>query len=214
MSKNDYHATRFEFDVKRKIVWTTLVRHYFDRYSHAQANVLEIGAGYCDFINEISGTNRYAFDIWEGIRNFAAPGVTTLVGDVSQLDVIPDQSLDLAFASNVFEHIEQSDLKALLLRLSAKLKQEGVLVAIQPNYRYAYREYFDDYTHCSIWTDVSLVDFLAACGYEAVHVAPRFLPLSLKSKLPTWGWLIRLYLMLPFKLMGKQMMIVFRKRKG
>ena len=52
--------------------------------------------------------------------------------------------------------------------------------------------------------------FLAASGYEIVEVVPRFLPLTIKSRLPVWPALIRLYLSLPFRPLGKQMLVVAR----
>jgi hypothetical protein len=55
------------------------------------------------------------------------------------------------------------------------------LSVIQPNFRYAYREYFDDYTHVAIFTHVSLCDVFRASGFDIVDVKPRFLPLSIKS---------------------------------
>ena len=55
---------------------------------------------------------------------------------------------------------------------------------LQPNYRYAYREYFDDYTHVAVYSHISLADFLVANGWEVIEVQPRFLPLTVKSRLP------------------------------
>jgi hypothetical protein len=51
---------------------------------------------------------------------------------------------------------------------------------------------------------------LTAHGWEVLEVHPRFLPLSVKSRLPTWPILIGIYLRLPFKPLGKQMLIVAR----
>ena len=52
---------------------------------------------------------------------------------------------------------------------------------IQPNFRLAPRRYFDDYTHRTIFTDVSLCDWLEAAGFNIVKAIPRFLPLTVKS---------------------------------
>ena len=79
---------------------------------------------------------------------------------------------------------------------------------IQPNFRYAFREYFDDYTHVQVFTDRGMVDLLAAHGFTAERVIPRFLPFSLKSRRPTWPWLLRLYLRLPWRPFAGQMYIV------
>jgi len=84
---------------------------------------------------------------------------------------------------------------------------------LQPNYRYCAAEYFDDYTHVTIWSHVSLADFLEANGFEVIEVRPRFLPLTVKSRLPVWPLLIGAYLASPVKPLGKQMLLVARPRR-
>ena len=84
---------------------------------------------------------------------------------------------------------------------------------LQPNYRYCYREYFDDFTHQSVYSHVSLCDLLTASGYDILECRPRFLPLTIKSRMPVRPWLIRLYLALPFKPLGKQMLVRARPRR-
>ena len=128
--------------------------------------------------------------------------------------MIEDSTVDFAFASNLFEHLSQSQLASVLFALSKKLARAGTLTILQPNYRYAFREYFDDYTHVTVWSHVSLADFLLANGFEIVELFPRFLPLTIKSRLPVWPFLIQTYLALPVKPLGKQMLLVARVRRS
>jgi hypothetical protein len=100
----------------------------------------------------------------------------------------------------------------VLEALRAKLSPRGTLNILQPNYRYAYREYFDDYTHVSVYSHVSIADFLSANGYDIIDVQPRFLPLTVKSRLPVWSPLIGLYLNSPVKFAGKQMLVRAKPR--
>src|SRR3569623_267565 len=148
--------------------------------------------------------------MWTGIRKHLGPGVEGIVGSVTDPGCIDDASVDFAFASNQFEHISQADFAKVLASLKTKLSARGTLTMLQPNYRYAYREYFDDYTHVSIYSHVSLADFLVANGYEVIEVRPRFLPLTVKSRLPVSPLLIGLYLASPFKPMGKQHLLAHR----
>ena len=83
----------------------------------------------------------------------------------------------------------------------------GTLNILRPNYRYAYREYFDDYTHISVFPHISLADFLKAHGLAVIETWPRFLPLTVKSRLPVAPWLIRAYLASPIKPLAKQMLL-------
>jgi SAM-dependent methyltransferase len=206
-SRKTYHDTRFTYDEKRDLLWTTLCGAYFQKRIPADGCVLELGAGYAHFINHISCRKRLAVDTWEGLTKFATEGVLAHVGSVTDLAWVPDGSVDFVFASNLFEHLTQADFAVALAQIRDKLKPGGTLNILQPNYRFAYREYFDDYTHVTIYSHVSLTDFLGANGFRVIECHPRFLPLTMKSTLPVWPFMIRLYLMLPFKPLGKQMLL-------
>jgi len=202
-----YHETRLAFDSRRDVLWKTLCESFFQQFIPSGATVLELGAGYGHFINHIQCLNRIALDQWEGMAGYLDAGVVAHTCDVTNLDAITAGSVDFAFASNLFEHLTQRDFALVLRDLRTKLKPGGTLNILQPNYRFAYREYFDDYTHVAVYSDRSLSDFLEAHGFEVLDCRPRFLPLTVKSRLPVLPWLIRLYLGLPFKPMGKQMLL-------
>ena len=202
-----YQETRLPYDSKREILWKTLCRTYFQPLIAENACVLELGAGYGHFINNIRCAERIAIDQWEGLKDYLDPGVVSTIGSVTDLGSVRDGSVDFVFASNLFEHLRQDEFTVVLQQVRKKLKPEGTLNILQPNYRFAYREYFDDYTHVAVYSDRSLSDFLAAQGFRVIDCRPRFLPLTVKSALPVWPILIRLYLALPFKPLGKQMLI-------
>ena len=202
-----YHETRFTYDPRRDVLWKTLCDAYFQHLIHEDATVLELGAGYGHFINHIRCRQRIALDSWEGMTRYLRADVVAHIGDATDLSIIPDRSIDFVFASNLFEHLTQRDFGIVLAQVRSKLKNTGSLNILQPNYRYAYREYFDDYTHVSVYSDRSLSDFLQAHGYRVTDCHPRFLPLTVKSRLPVSPTAIRLYLLLPIKPFGKQMLI-------
>ena len=132
---------------------------------------------------------------------------------VTDLSAIADGSVDYAFASNLFEHITKADLATVLAGLRQKLSARGQLTMLQPNYRYCYAEYFDDYTHITIWSHVSLADFLRSEAWEVLETRPKFMPLTVKSSLPVWGLLIGAYLNSPIKPLGKQILLSARPRR-
>jgi SAM-dependent methyltransferase len=208
-----YHNTRLSADSRRATVWSALWKYYFKHKISKDDCVLDLGAGYGDFINSVSARRRLAVDIWSGMLAHIAPGVEGRVGSITDLSWVHDGSIDFVMASNVFEHVTQDELAACLKALAPKLSHKGVLAILQPNFRYAYREYFDDYTHVTVYSHVSLADFLAANGWEVTSIAPRFLPLTVKSRFPVWPALIAAYLRAPVKPMGKQMLIIAQPRK-
>ena len=202
-----YHDTRLVYDARRDVLWRTLCTSYFQRLVPQDACVLELGAGYGHFINHIRCARRIALDRWDGMAEYLESTVESCIGDVTNLGAIAPRSVDFVFASNLFEHLPQSGFASVLEQLREKLKPGGTVNILQPNYRFAYREYWDDYTHVTVYSDRSIVDFLSAQGYRVIDCQPRFLPLTVKSALPVSPLLIRLYLALPFKPLGKQMLI-------
>lgn len=209
-----YHRSRFAPDPRRDVLWRSLWRHHFRALVPADGCVLDLGCGYGSFINQVAARRRIAVDAWPEFPEHLAPGIEAIVGSVSDLGPLDDGSVDFAFASNLFEHLPQAEFAATLEALRRTLAPGGTLTILQPNYRYAYREYFDDYTHVQVYSHVSLADFLAAHGWEVFDVRPRFLPLTVKSRLPVWPALIKLYLASPLKPLGKQMLVRARPRRA
>jgi SAM-dependent methyltransferase len=206
--KDSYHGTRFSFDERREVLWRALCEYYFNKLVRPDFHVLELGAGYGHFINNICCSQKSAIDQWPGLLQYVHPPVNVIVGSVTDLSFVQDGTVDFAFASNLFEHLTQADFSTVLGQVKKKLKPGGTLNILQPNYRLAYREYFDDYTHVSIYSDLSLCDFLQANGCSVIESIPAFLPFSIKSSAaPIWPWLIRMYLALPWKFLAKQMFV-------
>lgn len=206
-SRLAYFETRLPYDPRRTVLWRTLYDACFRRFIPAAGTVVDLGCGYGDFINAVVARRRIGVDTWEGCRTHLDSGVEHHLGSVTDLSFLEDQSVDVAFASNLFEHLTRDQLASILRQLTVKLKAGGQLLIVQPNYRYAFREYFDDYTHITVYSHVGLCDMLAAHGFRIEECVPRFLPLTIKSRLKVSPWLIRLYLRLPFRPFGKQMMI-------
>lgn len=206
-NESAYFRTRFPPDVRRETLWRTLCRHYFSRLISPTDCVLELGAGYGHFINHVTASKRVALDAWDGFVDYLQPGIESRIGNVEDLSFLPSASVNFVFASNLFEHVPQESFASVLCQLKRVLVAGGTLNILQPNYYYAYRQYFDDYTHRTVYSHISICDFLEANGYRVIECRPRFLPLTVKSGLPVSASLIQLYLLSPWKPLGKQMFI-------
>jgi SAM-dependent methyltransferase len=205
-----YFSARLPETPSRGKLWRVLCE-YLQRDIPRDGSVLELGGGYCHFINHIHAAEKHVVDVYEGIRTAAAPGVMTYVQSCCHLDQFGSSSLDTVFASNLFEHLTREELLQTLSEVRRVLRPGGKLITVQPNFKYAYRDYFDDYTHVQIFTHVSLRDLLLSAGFAVDRVVPRFLPFSCNSAGPKWPWLLRLYLVLPCRPFAGQMYFVARK---
>ncbi len=204
-----YHAAHLPEDPARAVVWKVVAEH-LAAWVPPNGHVLEVGAGYCDWINNVAAARRVAVDIWPEVARFASPGVEAVVLDAARdLGRFGAASFDTVLASNILEHFEPGVAASVVDDIGRVLKPGGRLVIIQPNFRYASRQYFDDYTHRSVFTDVSLPNLLRARGYRIDLVQPRFLPYSMRgTRLPIRPWTVRAYLHSPFKPMAGQMLVV------
>lgn len=205
-----YFASRLSHDAARDRLWAVLCKH-LQRDIPDSSRVLELGGGYCNFINNIRAAEKHVVDIYGKIRDYTSADVTSHVQSCANLDNLPAEYFDVAFASNLFEHLTRDELNATLSAVWRVLRDGGRLFVIQPNFKYAYRDYFDDYTHLQVFTHISLQDLLQVSGFRVERNVPRFLPFSIKSRLPKWPWLLRLYLASPWHPFAAQMYVVSRK---
>lgn len=204
-----YHAAHLPEDPARAVVWK-VVAEYLSVSVPRSARVLEIGAGYCDWINNVVAARRVAVDIWPEVMRYAAEGVEARVLDASrELPTLGDAAFDVVLASNILEHFEPGVTASVVDDIGRLLAARGRLIVIQPNFRYAAKHYFDDYTHRSVFTDVSLPNLLRAHGFAIDRVDPRFLPYSMRgTKLPIRPWTVRAYLRSPFRPLAGQMLVI------
>jgi 2-polyprenyl-3-methyl-5-hydroxy-6-metoxy-1,4-benzoquinol methylase len=208
-----YHDRFSEDERARKLeLWRILCAAFFQRYVRPDDVVLDLGAGYCEFINHIRCRSKYAVDLNPDTRSCASPDVTVLSTTSSRLDMLADGSVDVVFASNFFEHLpDKREFLATLGELRRVLRPgTGRLLILQPNIRLLHGAYWDFLDHHLALTDRSLAEAVRMAGLEPVEIRVRFLPYTTKSRFPQHALLVRAYLLLkPLQwLFGKQTWMV------
>jgi len=195
----------------KRELWNVLVEQFLQRYVPTDATVADIGGGYCEFINAVRCRKKYVIDLNPDVRSYAGPDVEIIMSDASEIDALPDASLDVAFASNFFEHLLSKEvLFEVLAEIRRVLKRGGKLLIIQPNIKYAYREYWDFIDHHLPLTENSLGEALTITGFDVEQCIPQFLPFSVNSSPSRSSKLLSLYLKMPpaWRLFGKQTFMV------
>jgi SAM-dependent methyltransferase len=203
-----YYRTRLPDTPERRRLWPVLTSYLQERYVPRDAVVLDVGAGYCYFANNVVAREKHALDVAETVVEHAGEGVIPHVGSIADMRDLPDAHFDVVFASNVLEHVDRDDLASALAEVLRVLRPGGRFLVVQPNFRFCYRVYFDDYTHVQVFTDRSLRDVLDGAGFDVQNVVPRFLPFSVESPLPASPRLLSLYLRLPYRPFAGQMLVV------
>lgn len=210
---DNYYKSRYVWNEDRSIVWKEIVR-YLSKFIPKDGTVLDIGAGYCDFINNVSAKNKIALDYSPDLGKYAEKGIIQINSSVTDMSKVSSDSVDVVFASNLFEHLTDSELETTMDEVKRVLKKGGRLILMQPNYRLSYKTYFDDHTHKKVFSDVSLETFLLSHGMEIELKKAKFLPFSLKSRpsiIPVLPIVIRAYINSPIKPFAGQMLFVAKK---
>jgi SAM-dependent methyltransferase len=212
---DDYKLYKLRFspyDRRRKEeIWRILCEKFFQSYIKESDTVLDLGAGFCDFINHIKCKKRIAVDTNPDVKNYANSGIRVLVADSSNLGEINNSSIDIVFTSNFFEHLNtKAELIQTLQEIRRILCRGGKLLVLQPNIRYIGGKYWDFLDHNLPITDRTLIEAFGLIGLQVVEVRSRFLPYSTKSRFPQSPLLVRLYLAIPLahRIIGEQAWIV------
>lgn len=206
-----YHV-RFKGRLEyRNEVWRTLIRDYFQQYIHPRDIVLDLGAGYGEFINNIQCGKKYAMDLNPEVVRRVNEGVTVIMQDCTKPWPLSDGSVDIIFTSNFFEHLPDKQALARTLGEARRcLKPNGRLIAMGPNIKYIPGLYWDFLDHTLPLTEHSFSEALVHQGFRIEKCLDKFLPFTMANGPQYPVFLIALYLRLPlaWRIFGKQFLIV------
>lgn len=202
-----YHRVRFPYDARRARVWRAVCA-YLTPFIDEHAPLLELGAGYGEFSRFARASTKWALDRNPDLTAYWPPEVQPLTQSALSPLPLKEASVATVFASNFFEHFDMAEIETILREVRRVVMPGGRLIVIQPNFRLEPRRYFDDYTHRSVFTDTGFSDFLLSLGWKIAHKEGRFLPFSLKPRLPVFSPLVSLYLALPFRPLAGQFLVV------
>ena len=198
----------------RRRVWSTLVTTVFQPLIHESDTVVDLGAGWCEFINAVRAKRKIAVDVNPEVQRWAHDA-EVLIARATDLAAIPSGSVDVVFSSNLLEHLPGKDSVLRTLAESNRiLRPGGLLITLMPNLRYLGPRYWDYFDHLTPLTHKSLAEAYELEGFEVVRLVPRFVPYALRDGMfPRSELLVRLYLRLPplWWIFGRQMLAVGRK---
>jgi SAM-dependent methyltransferase len=207
------YSNRFDSKQRKAKValWKVLIEDFLQKHVGQDSVILDIGGGYCEFINQVQAREKYLIDLNPDSKIFANPDINLLNINILSLndEKLLTKRFDKIFISNFFEHLRnKEELIEVLGFCFNYLKPGGSLLVIQPNFKYSFKEYYDFIDHQLPITDLSLQEVLETIGFKINVLIPRFLPYSTKGR-PASAKLLRLYLKLPFiwKFLGGQMFI-------
>ena len=211
---------RFRFNASehsaRDAVWRALCEGFFQPLIGEDRVVLDLACGYGEFVNHIRAAKKYAIDLNPDARAHLCASVDYRQSKADALD-IADGAVDVVFASNFLEHLHsKEECDAVFAEVLRVLAPGGRFLVLGPNIRYLAAQYWDFYDHRLPLSHASLEEGLVQAGFDIERLIPRFLPYSMRARLPKNPALVRAYLAAPvlWPLFGRQFFAIAVKPSG
>ncbi len=132
--------------------------------------VLEIGCGRGEFLNEFvnNGLEGYGVDISNFCKEFF-PNINFKKADMSN-EKLPyeDNSFDIVYSKSVIEHFYYPNI--IFDEAYRVLKPGGMIITLTPEWQYIYKSFYEDFTHRTPFTSVSLRDIQEMSGFKEIKV--------------------------------------------
>jgi SAM-dependent methyltransferase len=192
-------------------VWREICRFLQRRYISPSAKVMDLGTDVGSFIRNVDAAERWATDLRDTTAHLS-PDIHFIQSDgLALADATPTDYFDVVFMSNYLEHLDSAESVIEQLRVVHRLlRPGGLVIVLQPNIKLVGAAYWDFIDHRVTLTDASLVEAATLAGFEKRDLVSRFLPYSVKGRLPAHSKLVRAYLALPlaWRFFGKQTLFV------
>ena len=201
----------------RNKVWEILIESFFQQYIPDNSDILDVGCGWGEFINNIKGRKKFGIDLNSDAKQHLEPSVEFINQDCSNQWPLSDESLDVVFTSNFLEHLpSKPHIENTIAQARRCLKPKGLLLCLGPNIKYLPGLYWDFWDHHIEITEASLSELLKMNDFSILKCVGRFLPYTMANEQTPPLFLVKLYLSFPilWKLFGKQFLIVARKTES
>jgi len=146
-----------------------LVHRGLEGFSKGKKN-LDLGSADLSFVKvcKENGVESSGLDISDNI-NFETDSFP-----------IDSETIDIVTATSVIEHLySPSNFMNEIWRV---LKPGAAVILVCPNWRYSYKNYFNDPTHVHPYTEISLSRVLKNFNFENEYIVPWLV------KKPAWMW--------------------------
>jgi len=161
-----------------------LAKYLFDNFNMQQnMSMLEIGCGRGEMLQNFKklGLKVEGTDLSPEAPNFSKD-INITVSNIEE-DSLPyeNNTFDIIYSKSVLEHLYYPE--KYIKEAYRVLKPNGIILTLVPDWEANYKTYFDDYTHRTPFTKISLHDILKIHNFQNVQVY-KFRQLPLLWKYP------------------------------
>lgn len=195
-----YYEKRFsqKENERRQEVWKVLCESFFQKYITKRDVVLDVGAGYGEFINNIKCGKKIVVDINPDVKSHVDQDVKVFLVPATKIPSSLKGKIDVVFMSNFLEHLStKEELLEIFAIVNSLLSVDGKFMILQPNIDLVKEAYWDFIDHKIPLNKKSLVEALNITGFEVKEFIERFLPYTSKTNLPFNNLFVSAYLHIP-----------------
>ena len=181
----DYIANIYNETERPKTAYPGKLAEYLTRYAELKPGMtlLEIGCGRCEFLHGFAdcGLNVTGVDISPKAGEYA-PEFNIHIANIEKETLpFPDCSFDVVYSKSLIEHLWEPE--KYFHEAWRVLTFGGTLLTLVPDWESCYKIYFDDYTHRTPFSKVTLSNLYRMCGFSDIFVK-RFRQLPITWKYP------------------------------
>ena len=172
MTNPDYIKTIY--DLKKKPLTTypsIFIKHLISKYKiQNNSSILDLGCGRGEFLNEFinNGMEGHGIDISDFAIEFC-PKAKINVIDIEK-EKIPylDNTFDVVYSKSFVERFYYPE--KVFNEIYRVLKPGGTIITLTPEWQYIYLSFFEDFTHRTPFTNLSLREIQEMSGFKDIEV--------------------------------------------
>ena len=150
-----------------------LTKYLFNSFKMEKGQIfLEPGCGRGEFLNEFNklGLKCHGIDLSQHAGSMLDKKVDVIKGIDLENDIwpYPDNFFDIIYNKSLLEHLNKPD--KFLREARRVLKPSGTILCLVPDWEANYKTYFDDFTHRTPFTKVSLNDIYEITDFKNISV--------------------------------------------
>ena len=162
-----------------------LIQHLFNAFQMEEGmKILEPGCGRGEHLRIFQdlGLKVYGLDLSPEAPKLAGNLNISVCNLESEKLPFPDNFFDVVYSKSFLEHLKEPHI--FLKEALRILKPGGLILSLVPDWESQYKKFYDDYTHKSPFTSVSLKNVQLVAGFQDVKVYKfRQLPVTWKYPL-------------------------------
>jgi SAM-dependent methyltransferase len=135
------------------------------------SSILELGCGRGEFLNEFieNGLEGHGVDLSNFSINYCPKAKISVIDMTKEKIPYQDSSFDVVYSKSFIEHFYYPE--KIFEEAYRVLKPGGILITLTPEWEYIYKSFYEDYTHRTPFTKLSLRDIHLISGFKNVKVS-------------------------------------------